>query len=150
MRDFSVDLAWAKIQAAITALGGWLGLFLGGCDNFLYALLILTILDFISGVLVAIVQKKLSSSIGFKGISRKVLMFGLVGIAALMDQKIIGTGSALRTATICFYCSNQGLSVLENATVLGLPVPEKLKAILQQLHNREEKNNTPEGEGGDD
>lgn len=150
MRDFSVDLAWAKIQAVITALGGWLGLFLGGCDNFLYALLILTILDFISGVLVAIVQKKLSSSIGFKGISRKVLMFGLVGIAALMDQKIIGTGSALRTATICFYCSNQGLSVLENATVLGLPVPEKLKAILQQLHNREEKNNTPEGEGGDD
>ena len=93
MRDFSVDLAWAKIQAVITALGGWLGLFLGGCDNFLYALLILTILDFISGVLVAIVQKKLSSSIGFKGISRKVLMFGLVGIAALMDQKIIGTGT---------------------------------------------------------
>ena len=139
MRDFSIDLLWAKIQAAATGLGAWLGMFLGGCDNFLYALIILTSLDVISGILVAIVQKKLSSSIGFKGISRKILMFGLVGLAALIDAKLIGTSSALRTATICFYCSNQGLSVLENAAFLGLPVPEKLKGILQQLHNREEK-----------
>ncbi len=139
MRDFSIDLAWAKIQAAITGLGAWLGMFLGGCDNFLYALIILTTLDVISGILVAIVQKRLSSAIGFRGISRKILMFGLVGMAAMIDAKIIGTGSALRTATICFYSSNQGLSVLENAAVLGLPVPEKLKGILQQLHKREEK-----------
>ena len=139
MRDFSIDLAWAKIQAAITGLGAWLGMFLGGCDNFLYALIILTTHDVISGILVAIVQKRLSSAIGFRGISRKILMFGLVGMAAMIDAKIIGTGSALRTATICFYSSNQGLSVLENAAVLGLPVPEKLKGILQQLHKREEK-----------
>ena len=91
-------------------------------------------------------QKKLSSSIGFIGISRKVLMFGLVGVAAVLDRKVIGSGSALRTATICFYISNQGLSVLENSTVLGLPVPEKLKAVLQQLHNRQEKDSVDDSD----
>ena len=140
MRDFTIDLVWAKVQIAITGLGAWFGMFLGGCDNYLYALVVLTSLDVVSGILVAIAQKKLSSSVGFRGISRKVLMFGLVGMAAMIDSRIIGSGSSLRTATIWFFASNQGLSVLENATVLGLPVPEKLKAALKQLHNREDKN----------
>ena len=139
MRDFRVDLIWTKIQIAITALGGWLGMFLGGCDNFLYALIILTAIDFLSGVLVAIEQKTLSSSIGFRGIARKVLMFCLVGIAHTLDTRMLGSGAALRTATICYFCSNQGLSVVENCTVLGLPVPEKVKDALAQLHKRNEK-----------
>jgi toxin secretion/phage lysis holin len=86
----------------------------------------------------AIVDKKLSSSVGFKGICRKVLIFTLVGIANILDFQVIGTGSVLRTAVIFFYLSNEGVSLLENAAHLGLPIPEKLKDILEQLHNRAE------------
>ena len=139
MRDFSIDLIWAKIQIAITAFGAWLGYFLGGLDNLLYALILLAAIDFLSGVLVAIEQKKLSSSVGFRGIARKVLMFCLIGIAHTLDTKILGSGAALRTATICYFCSNEGVSVLENSACLGLPIPEKLKDALAQIHGRKEK-----------
>ena len=87
----------------------------------------------------AAVDKRLSSEIGFKGICKKVLIFVLVGLANILDVQIIGTGSVLRTAVIFFYISNEGVSLLENAAHLGLPVPEKLKDILQQLHNRAEE-----------
>ena len=86
----------------------------------------------------AIVDKNLSSSVGFKGICRKVLIFLLVGIAHILDAQVIGAGSVLRTAIIFFYLSNEGVSLLENAAHLGLPVPEKLKDVLQQLHDRAE------------
>ena len=139
MRDFSIDLIWAKIQVAITAIGGWIGWFLGGVDGMLIALIVLMALDYLSGVMCAIVDKKLSSAIGFKGICKKVLILMLVGIANVIDVHVVGTGSALRGATVCFYLSNEGLSILENTVHLGLPVPEKLKEVLSQLHNREEK-----------
>ena len=139
MRDFSIDLIWAKIQVAITAVGGWIGWFLGGVDGMLIALIVLMALDYLSGVMCAIVDKKLSSAIGFKGICKKVLILMLVGIANVIDVHVVGTGSALRGATVCFYLSNEGLSILENTVHLGLPVPEKLKEVLSQLHNREEK-----------
>ena len=87
----------------------------------------------------AINDKKLSSTVGFKGICRKVLILMLVGIANLLDVAIIGTGAILRTAVIFFYLSNEGVSLLENAGHLGLPIPEKLKEILAQLHDRAEK-----------
>lgn len=120
MKDF-----WNVIQLLISALGGWLGYFLGGCDGLLYALLAFVVIDYITGVMCAVNDHTLSSEVGFRGICRKVLVFLLVGIANVLDVQVIGTGSVLRTAVIFFYISNEGVSLLENATHLGLPVPEK-------------------------
>ena len=152
MRDFSIDLIWAKIQVAITAVGGWIGWFLGGVDGMLIALIVLMALDYLSGVMCAIVDKKLSSAIGFKGICKKVLILMLVGVANIVDIHVVGTGSALRGAVICFYLSNEGLSLLENAAYLGLPIPDKLREILAQLHERSKKEAEPtdKGEGDQD
>ena len=130
---------WNAIQFIFAALGGWLGWFLGGCDGLLYALIAFVVVDYITGVMCAVVDKRLSSEVGFKGIFKKILIFLLVGIANLLDVNIIGNGSVLRTAAIFFYLSNEGVSLLENATHLGLPVPEKLKSVLQQLHDRAEE-----------
>lgn len=129
---------WAMSQAIITLLGGWLGFYLGGVDGILMALIIFTVADYITGVMCAVVDKKLSSSVGFKGIFRKVLIFVLVGVANILDQHIIQNGSVVRTAVIFFYLSNEGISLLENAAYLGLPIPEQLKVILHQLHERHE------------
>lgn len=130
---------WNTIQFIFTGIGGWLGYFLGGWDGFLYALVAFVVVDYMTGVMCAIIDKTLSSSIGFKGICRKVMIFLLVGIAQILDVNVIGTGSVLRTAIIFFYISNEGVSLLENATHLGLPVPEKIKDVLQQLHERSEE-----------
>lgn len=130
---------WNTIQLIFTAIGGWLGWFLGGCDGLLYALLAFVAVDYITGVMCAIRDKKLSSEVGFKGICRKVLIFLLVGIANILDVQVIGTGSVLRTAVVFFYISNEGISLLENAGHLGLPIPEKMKAVLEQLHDHSEK-----------
>lgn len=127
---------WGFIQLIFTAIGGWLGWFLGGCDGLVIALLVFVVIDYITGVMCAIADKKLSSSVGFKGICRKVLIFALVGIAHIIDAQVIKTGSVLRTAVIFFYLSNEGVSLLENAAHLGLPIPEKLKDVLEQLHDR--------------
>lgn len=129
---------WNTIQFVFAAVGGWLGYFLGGCDGLLYALLAFVVIDYITGVMCAIADKKLSSSVGFKGICRKVLIFLLVGIANILDVQVIGTGSVLRTAVIFFYISNEGVSLLENAGHLGLPISVKIKAVLEQLHERAE------------
>ena len=139
MRDFSIDLVWAKVQAAITAIGGWLGYFVGGINGMMIALIVLMALDYITGVLCAIVDRKVSSAVGFRGICKKVYILMLVGVANIVDVHVVGTGSALRGAVICFYLSNEGLSLLENATHIGLPVPEKLKTVLSQLHERPKK-----------
>ena len=147
MRDFSVDLVWAKLQMAFAAIGGWLGYFLGGMDGLILTLLIFVVLDYLTGIMCAVADKKLSSAVGFKGIFKKVLIFMLVGVANIVDVHVIGSGSALRGAVICFYLSNEGLSMLENAAHLGLPVPDKLKDILAQLHNRSDKDNTTSGDG---
>ena len=139
MRDFSIDLIWTKLQIAITAIGGWLGYVLGGMDGLLIALVVFITIDYITGIMCAIIDKKLSSEVGFKGIFKKVLILMLVGIANVIDVHVVGTGSALRGAVICFYLSNEGLSLLENAAYIGLPVPERLKEVLAQLHNRYKK-----------
>lgn len=134
---------WVSVQFIFAAVGGWLGWFLGGCDGLLYALLAFVVIDYLTGVMCAIADKKLSSAVGFKGICRKVLIFLLVGIAHILDTHVIGTGSVLRTAAVFFYISNEGVSLLENAAHLGLPIPGKIKEVLEQLHDRAEK-------GGDD
>ena len=146
MRNFSIDLIWTKVQIAITALGGWLGYFLGGVDGMMIALIVLMTLDYITGVMCAIVDKKLSSAVGFKGICKKCLILMLVGVANIIDLHVVGTGSALRGAVICFYLSNEGLSLLENAAHVGLPIPDKLKDILSQLHNKERTTDQGDGE----
>ena len=129
---------WNTIQFIFTAVGGWLGYFLGGCDGLLYALIAFVAIDYITGVMCAVIDRKLSSAVGFKGIFRKVLIFLLVGIANIIDVQVVGTGAVLRTAVIFFYISKEGVSLLENAGHLGLPIPERIKTVLEQLHDRAE------------
>lgn len=116
MKDF-----WNVVQLAFAAIGGWLGWFMGGCDGLLFALIAFVAADYITGVMCAIIDKKLSSEVGFKGIFKKVLIFILVGVANILDVQVIGSGCVLRTAVIFFYISNEGVSLLENAGHLGLP-----------------------------
>ena len=130
---------WNTIQLVFAAIGGWLGYFLGGCDGLLIALVVFVVVDYLTGVMCAIADHKLSSAVGFKGICRKVLIFLLVGIANILDVQVIGSGSVLRTAVIFFYISNEGVFLVENAAHLGLPVPDKLKDVLEQLHDRDGK-----------
>ena len=125
------------INSYCRAIGAFLGWYLGGLDDFLYALLIFMLVDYLTGILCAINEHRLSSEIGFRGLTRKVLILVLVGIANVLDIYLLKNGSAIRTATIFFYISNEGISLLENASRLGLPVPDKLKSVLQQLHNKD-------------
>lgn len=130
---------WNTIQMVIAGIGGWLGYFLGGCDGLLYALIAFVVIDYVTGLMCAISDKTLSSEVGFKGICRKVLIFLLVGIGNIIDVQVLGSPGVLRTAVIFFYLSNEGVSLLENAAHLGLPVPDAIKMVLEQLHDRAEK-----------
>lgn len=133
---------WNWTQLSLAALGGFLGWFLGGVDGFLYALVAFIATDYITGVMCAIVDRVLSSEIGYRGIFKKMLIFALVGVAHIIDQNIIGDGSIIRTAVIFFYLSNEGISIIENATRLGLPIPEKLRDVLEQLKDGGDKDGT--------
>lgn len=147
MNDFSLERIWAWIQMAAATIGGWLGYFLGSSvrtstgaeaaapDRLLLALIIFMALDYLSGVLCAIAARRLSSAVGFRGICRKVLILVLVGVANAIDT-LLGAGAALRSAVLIFYLSNEALSLTENAARLGLPIPEKMKRVLAQLHGR--------------
>ena len=150
MRDFTIDLIWTKIQIAAAGIGAWLGYFLGGVDGLMIALIVFMALDYLTGLMCAVLDKKLSSAVGFRGIFKKVLILMMVGIANIVDVHVVGTGSALRGAVICFYLSNEGLSLLENAAYIGLPVPERLKEVLAQLHNRDKKEQDDTTNQGDD
>ena len=130
---------WNVIQLVFAAIGGWLGWFLGGCDGLLYALIAFVVVDYVTGVMCAVVDKKLSSAVGFRGIFKKVLIFVMVGVGNIIDVQVLGQAGILRTAVIFFYLSNEGVSMLENAGHLGLPIPAKLKEVLEQLHDRSEK-----------
>ena len=132
---------WRVIQAVFTAVGGWLGWFLGGCDGLLITLIVFMVIDYITGIFCAVEDKKLSSQIGFKGIVKKVIGLMLVGMAAMLDYYVIKEGAVIRTAVIFFEISNEGISVLENAGHLGLPIPSKLKSVLEQLHRKGEEDN---------
>ena len=133
---------WNISQMIFAAIGGWLGWFLGGYDGFLYALIAFVVIDYITAVLCSILEKHLSSDVGARGIFKKVVIFSLVGVAHIIDQNIIGDGSAIRTAVIFFYLSNEGISIIENATRLGLPIPKKLVDVLEQLKSGGDKDGT--------
>jgi toxin secretion/phage lysis holin len=137
-----MKVIWTWAQAAFAAMGGWLGWALGGMDGFLIALIAFVVADYATGVMRAILEKRLSSAIGMRGNFKKVLIFGMVAIGHILDTRLVGTGAALRTAIIYFFISNEGVSLLENAAAIGLPVPEKLKDVLMQLHGKPD-------EGGD-
>jgi len=132
MKDFT-----NMMQYIFAAMGGALGAVLGGWDGFLYALIIFVAVDYVTGVMVGILNKELSSQIGFQGIFRKIVIFALVAVAHSIDNYVIQNGSVLRTAVIFFYLSNEGISILENAAQIGLPVPKKLKDVLEQLKEEE-------------
>ena len=134
MREFLLQM-----QVVFSALGAFLGWFFGGADGFLYALIAFVIIDYITGVINAIISKELSSEIGFKGICKKIMIFILVGVAHLSDLFILQEGTAIRTAVIFFYLANEGISILENSAKLGLPIPKKLKKILSQINKRSEE-----------
>jgi toxin secretion/phage lysis holin len=134
---------WIWTQAAFAGIGGVLGWYLGGLDGFLYALIAFVVVDYLTGVLRAIVEKKLSSRVGAQGIAKKVALFLVVGIGHLVDAYVLGGSSAaIRTAVIFFYIANEGVSLLENATAIGLPVPDKLRNVLAQLHTSNDKEDT--------
>lgn len=126
-----------NIQIIFAAIGGYLGYFLGGLDGFIYALITFVVIDYLTGLMAAIVERKLSSEIGFRGIFKKVLIFLLAAVGNIIDKNLIGTGGAVRTAVIFFYISNEGISIIENSIRIGLPVPEKLKNVLEQLQHKE-------------
>lgn len=149
MRDFSIDLIWTKLQMAFSIIGGWLGYFVGGVDGQMTALIIFMGIDYITGLMCAVVDKKLSSAVGFKGICKKALIILLVGVAHIVNLHMVGTGSALRSAVVCFYLSNEGVSLLENSAHLGMPIPDKLKTVLEQLHDRNDKDNTTDTGNGE-
>ena len=128
---------WNVVQVVFAAVGGGIGWFFGELDGFFYALIAFVVIDYLTGVMCAIADRSLSSEVGFRGIFRKVLIFVMVGAGHILDAQVIGSGDALRTAVIFFYISNEGVSLLENAAHIGLPVPEKLKDVLAQLHDRE-------------
>lgn len=134
MKDLITTMQWA-----FAALGGALGAVLGGWDGFLYALIVFVVIDYLTGVMVAVLNQKLSSSVGFHGIVKKVVIFFLVAVGHVIDSYVIQNGSVIRTAVIFFYLSNEGISILENVSLLGLPVPQKLKDVLEQLKDHEEK-----------
>jgi toxin secretion/phage lysis holin len=128
-----------SFQLIFTVFGAYAGWFLGGFDGFLYALVTFVAVDYITGLMAAVIEKKLSSEIGFRGIFKKVLIFVLVGIGNIIDVHLVKNGSAIRTAVIFFYISNEGISIMENSAKVGLPVPEKLKNILEQINERRDK-----------
>lgn len=130
------------IKLTFTAIGGFLGATMGGVDGFLYALIILMICDYATGVFVAVANKQVSSEIGFKGILKKISIFIIVALAYTIDNKVIGSGGVVRTMTIWFYIANEGISILENCGNLGLPIPKKLKDVLAQIKEKSEEEKT--------
>lgn len=128
------------LQLILTALGGYIGWFLGGFDGFMYALITFVVIDYVTGLMVAVLEKRLSSEIGFRGIFKKVLIFTFVGIGNIIDVYLLKNGSAIRTAVIFFYISNEGISIIENSAKIGLPIPQKLRDVLRQLNKEDDIN----------
>jgi len=127
------------IQLVFASIGAYIGWFLGGLDGLIYALVAFVVIDYLTGLMAAVLEKKLSSEVGFRGIFKKILIFLFVGIGHIIDSHILHNGSAVRTTVIFFYISNEGISILENSSKIGLPIPDKLKMVLEQMRKEDEK-----------
>lgn len=139
------------LSIVAATIGLWIGIFIGPLNGLLIALLAFIIADYVTGIAAAVVNKRLDSNVGFKGIIRKVVILLIVGIANLLDVYVLSANSILRSAVIFFYIANEGLSIIENAGEIGLPIPKKLKEILAQLRNKsEEKTEEDENVESDD
>ena len=127
------------IQILAAAGAAACGFLFGELDGLMYALIAFVILDYISGVLAAIAEHELSSKIGFKGIAKKVIILILVAVGHILDMHILGGGAVCRSAVCGLYIANEGISILENASELGIPIPKKLVAVLKQLKEDSDK-----------
>lgn len=152
----SVAIAETNVRE-ISYYGGVIGIFIiglmGGLDGFLKALIIFMVIDYLTGVLVAWQRKKLSSEVGFEGLRKKGTILLLVILGSVVDTYILQKGQAVRTAVIFTYLSNEGISILENCSNLGLPIPKKLKSVLEQLNDTdsdEEKKTVKENNNDDE
>lgn len=137
------------IDFMASAIGASFGYFFGGFDGFMNALVAFVILDYISGIMAAIIRHELSSNVGFKGIARKITIFIIVGVAHVADRELLGGTALLRDAVLFFYLANEGLSILENAIEIGIPVPEVVKEKLLMFHDKGNKGDE-KSETGDD
>lgn len=133
-------ITWCKILFA--EIGTILLYYIGGMDKLIYTLIALVSVDYITGVVSAVMHKELDSRVGYKGIFHKIIIFCLVGVANLLDRNILNSGEVLRTAVILYYIANEGVSIIENAGEIGIPIPEKLLDVLQQLKGDGEDGNT--------
>ncbi len=132
-------MKWDEIIKAISgAAGALIGFLYGEITGLFIAIIALMALDYITGIFCAVSTKTLSSEIGFKGLVKKLMILVIIAVGHLVDAYIIGTGSALMTAVILFFAANEGISILENAALLGLPVPEKLRSVLEQFKDKED------------
>lgn len=129
------------IQTISACLFGVCGFMWGRLDGLLYALIAFMAMDYITGLAVAWLHKELSSEVGFKGIAKKVLILILVAVGHILDTHVLGGGSVCRSAVIGFYIANEGISILENAGNIGIPLPKKLIDVLKQLKSKEDSEN---------
>ena len=127
------------LRIAAAGIGGIVTYIWGPWDALIIALVAMVVIDYITGVIKAAVQGKLSSLVGFKGLLKKVAIFLLVAVGVMVDRVIPATNEAVRSAVIFFYIANEGLSILENAGELGLPLPAALKKSLEKMQDKEEK-----------
>ena len=139
--SLSVTKVW--ISSVVGAVGGFVARFLGGIDTLLITLFTFIVVDYVTGVIKAILEKRLSSAVGFKGIAKKILMLIMVGVAVAL-QKIMPLGVPLREMTVMFFVANEGLSILENASGF-IPLPYKLKSVLFQIQKK--SGEQPDSEG---
>ncbi len=124
------------IDSVAGTIGAVLGFMYGEVTGLFWALVAFMVLDYISGILAAISVRKLSSKVGFKGIAKKLLILVFVSVGHITDTYVLGGVPVAMTAVILFYIANEGISIVENATELGLPVPQKIKNVLEQIKNK--------------
>ena len=124
------------IDSVAGTIGAVLGFMYGEVTGLFWALVAFMVLDYISGILAAISVRKLSSKVGFKGIVKKLLILVFVSVGHITDTYVLGGVPVAMTAVILFYIANEGISIVENATELGLPVPQKIKNVLEQIKNK--------------
>ena len=137
------------MKLGFSLIGGIIGFMFGEIDGLLLALIVFVVIDYVTGFICAWAEKKLSSEVGAKGIAKKVFIFMLVAVANIIDTQILHNGAAIRTAVIFFYLANEGVSICENAGRLGLPIPKKLRSVLEQLNEEEDNEKNEEAQEPD-